>query len=504
MKEFKFTTTFSSIVKPLVTEEKDKYLALASLIDVGNFIPNVDSDKNVDLLPVAFNAFVANRVNKNGDVIDTESAIAIHQMFINKPINLEHNRQRVIGVILNAGFSEFGSDLPLTEEQVKGSNAPFNVTLGGVIWKIVNPQLSDLIEDSSDPTGSSYQKISASWELGFSEYHLAVMEEGEKNIENCSIISDNNQVEEFKGKLRSLGGSGKLEDGRRIYRKVIGEIVPLGIGLTENPAADVKGVATKRENLQQLAVSSSELVENEKLINSSENIISQNQDMNVIENKENLVMINSIADITDEKLKEVTASTVIDFIERELKSVSEQYVTEKGQVETALKASKEEAEVLSKTQETMKAELTELKNTLETIKAEQAEKEKLEKFNQRMASFDQEYDLVDEDRQLIATDVKDLSDESFSAYHKKMGVLMSAKKKMSKKEFIEKFVKKDEKEECKEESKASENTEQVIEEAIDKAEKTKQEVPVSMAAEEPTLTEKYKKAFSVENFEIKL
>ena len=89
MKEFKFKTTFSSSVRPLVSEEKDKHLALASLVDVGNFLPQVDVEKNVDLLPIAFNAFVVNRVNKNGDVIDTETALAMYESFKNKPINME-------------------------------------------------------------------------------------------------------------------------------------------------------------------------------------------------------------------------------------------------------------------------------------------------------------------------------------------------------------------------------------------------------------------------------
>jgi hypothetical protein len=91
---FLYTTTFSSILRPLVSEEKDKYLALASLMQVGSFIPNVDTEKNVDLLPVAFNAAVVNRVNKNGDVIDTDTAIASYKDFINKPINIEKENYR--------------------------------------------------------------------------------------------------------------------------------------------------------------------------------------------------------------------------------------------------------------------------------------------------------------------------------------------------------------------------------------------------------------------------
>lgn len=132
---FKYITTFSSVLKPLVSEEKDKYLALASLAEVGSFIPNVDTEKNVDLLPVAFNAAVVNRVNRNGDVIDSLTALASYKDFINKPINFEHNRERIVGVILTAGFSEFGSDTPLTEDQVKDLKGPYNITLGGVIWK---------------------------------------------------------------------------------------------------------------------------------------------------------------------------------------------------------------------------------------------------------------------------------------------------------------------------------------------------------------------------------
>ena len=115
MKDFKYKTIFSSEIKPLVSEDKDKYLALASLVDVGNFLPDIDTDTNVDLLPVAFNAFVVNRVNKNDDVIDASVALDIFKSFINKPINVEHNRDRVIGTILTAGFSEFGSDRPLSE-----------------------------------------------------------------------------------------------------------------------------------------------------------------------------------------------------------------------------------------------------------------------------------------------------------------------------------------------------------------------------------------------------
>ena len=249
----KYTTIFSSTIKPLVAEEKDKYLAMASLLEVSDFVPELDVEKNIDLLPIAFNAFVVNRVNKNGDVIDTSTALDIYKGFINKPINIEHNRQKVIGTILTAGFSEFGTDKPLTEEQVKDIKGPFNVTLGGVVWRIVNSDLTDLIEESNDPTSENYQKISASWELGFSDYDVVILDKNTKNIENGITISSSAEKDALKPFLRGQGGTGELDDGRHVYRKVVEQVVPLGIGLTETPAADVKGVAIKEETVAEEA-----------------------------------------------------------------------------------------------------------------------------------------------------------------------------------------------------------------------------------------------------------
>ena len=179
---------------------------MASLVEVGDFIPEVNTSKNVDLLPIAFNACVINRVNKNGDVVDSDTALAMYKDFINKPINIEHNRDRVVGVILAAGFSEFGTDNKLTEEQVKEQKGPFNITLGGLVWKVVNNKLSEIIENAGDPTSEDYLKISASWELGFSEYNVVVSSEGEKNIENAEIISDINKIQELKSSLKRLLG----------------------------------------------------------------------------------------------------------------------------------------------------------------------------------------------------------------------------------------------------------------------------------------------------------
>jgi hypothetical protein len=534
MKPHKYTTIFSSAIKPLVSEDKDKYLAMASLLEVSDFIPEIDTSKDVDLLPVAFNACVANRVNKNGDVIDTPTALAMYNNFINKPINIEHNREKVVGVILSAGFSEFGTDLSLSVEQVQENNSPFNITLGGVIWKVVNSELTDIIENSSDPTSDDYLKVSASWELGFSEYNIIVLAGEEKNIENAEIISEIEKIDELKSSLKSFGGSGQLEDGRSIYRQVINDVVPLGIGLTETPAADVKGVATATQKDNEESV--------KKGLNEKENS-SQLEKNNVtsLKKTENIIMekINKVQDIQDESLVagELKASVIVDFIENQLQEASEQYAGKQTEVQDKLKAAEEEHLSLVKDHDGLKGEMEAMKQELDAIKAEQAAQLAEARFNQRMTHFDEEYELLEEHRQVIATDIKDMSNEDFDSYSKKMEVLLSRnkyggnkgdtpdadrKKKghygpgQKKKDTADEEGEEDDKKLPpwlkKKKSKAADEAAETVEEETpaatldqvmaDAEVQTTAEVPTTIEATEPTVYDRYKAAFNVDQFEI--
>ena len=129
--------------------------------------------------------------------------------------------------------------------------------------------------------------ISASWELGFNEYELVLLENDNKNIENGQIISDAKQIEKYSPKLRANGGNGKI-DNKFIYRKVIGNVIPLGVGLTLNPAADVQGIAIKNKEDLSLSNSDNAVADPEVLdiepntdITEDEDIISQRGQNNV-------------------------------------------------------------------------------------------------------------------------------------------------------------------------------------------------------------------------------
>lgn len=480
--DFKFVTSFSSVIRPLVSEEKDVHLALASLIDVGNFIPDIDTSKNVDVLPIAFNACVVNRANKNGDVIDTETAINIYKNFINKPINIEHNRQHVVGCILSASFSEFGSDLPLSEEEIRNCSKPFNITLGGIIWKTVNQQISNIIEESNDPTSEHYQAISASWELGFDEYNLILTEGDSKNIENGEMIFEEEKIKELEKNLKSCGGTGRTEDNKNVYRQVVTKVVPLGIGLTSNPAADVKGVAVRKP-----------VIANENFINNKSNS-SQIEILHVFSLKSAKNMkLTAIKEITDETMKELSASSVTNFIETELQKALEQYTEEKNKMEVVLLSVSQEKDQLVQEQLTLKSELVELKAQLENVLKVQKEKEQEEAFNQRMSFLEEEFPMNDEMKAEVAQDLKNLNNKEFIAYQNKI-------RKMSK------WLIREEKSEVKasiEINTEIKKVEDAATEIVEKAEEIKDAAFTSSFSSETSLMDKYKTAFQISNFNIK-
>lgn len=491
MKKQKFSTTFSNLkIRPLVSEEKDKYLSMASLDKLKKFLPQIDTEANIDLLPVAFDACVVNRVNKNGDVISKDTAAKIGKLFINKPINVEHNRDKVIGCILSYSFSSFGSNDQIQEDKVSEIKGPFNITLGGVIWKIVNQDLADKIEESNDPTSENYMSISASWELGFDEYNIIVLNENEKNIEHGTIINNIEDIEKYSAELRSFGGSGRTKDNKYIYRQVLGKVIPLGVGFTLNPAADVKGVAIASES---------------EASDMSKNSISQTEELDV--KKERIYMkITKIEEITDTLLKEVSAASITDFIAEEIKKVSDQFVAEKTEKESALKIANEKLETVSNEHEALKKNLEEVNVKLQELEKEKEAKAKQELFNARMASFDEAYELGSEEREIIAKQIKDLDEKSFEEYNKSIAILMKEKSKAFKKALEEKTEKETEASKTAE-VKASETVEktaeEIIDQAVDNGSKTNVEITNSVPASEPSVREKYAKAFSLEGFDIK-
>ena len=543
--KYKYKTIFESpILASSEVLDKKLNISSASIEKLKSLIPeSIDLEKNIDLLGVAFNAAVVNKFNKNGDGIDAENAIAIKDYFINKPANIEHDRQNIVGHIVSSSFSSYNNNNLLTNQEVREMNGPFNIALSAVVYRAVNPDFVELLEMAGDPEDPFYQKISTSWEIGFNEYSIAMG--GGNDLGNLRIIDNPEEVEDLSKYLKANGGSGQSENGENVYRLITGEIFPLGIGFTSNPAADVKGVAVEQNYYP---------LETQEEYEDDANNISQNKTKNVIDIKGDKIMEpnNSILEqlegflgdqISNKKFSDEAVATVTKIVNDAILEKNQEFLVEKDQLTTLneeLESAKAEFEdkavKASEEVDLLKQELESATEQLKEIKATQEAQEAAARFDLRMDSINESYQLSEDDSKIVAQEIKDLdeTEETFATYQEKLSIVWKDKNKevIAKREEelnqkIEEEVQKRieslaqarasetaedaqetvEATEVDEATEATEESEEVSEEALENAEAKTEEIALNNNAEssesETSLRDKFKQAFHKENITIK-
>ena len=527
---FKHKAVFENqIIASSDIEESEINISQASLEDLASLIPaDVDLDKNIDLLGVAFNSAVVNRFNKNDDGIDTSTALAIKDCFIHKPTNIEHKKEKVVGHVVSSGFSEFGSNLLLSDSDAKNLTGPFNIALGAVIYKTVNREFAELVKNSTIEGSRFHNMVSASWEIGFNDYVIAI---GSRDLSEAEIVTDEAQQEELKKYLKAFDGSGKMKDGTRIYRLVTGSVFPLGIGFTSNPAAEVEGLYAedqykkKEKELQEdegseaeaITVNSEDFL---KKIKKYKKNFSQREKIDVnLDNHNNSKPKMDMKDLVEQlretieasasgKFSEESVANIVKSVSDAIRDRSEEYAQEKVALEKQ-KAELAEAEVQSKEKlDKLEIELAESKEKLAGLESEKKATEASQLFNSRMELLDSEYEFSDEDRKIIAQDLKDvdLADEAFASYSERISVIYRHKSKNFLAEQEKAF---DEKVQAEVEKKISglknksdatvEEVEVATEAALENAEATEAEIPSNngeSSEKELTLADKFKAAFN--------
>ena len=543
MSLYKYKTKFSSIIKASANFDDAKFISKASLDFLKPLIPaSVDLSNNIDLIGVAFNAAVVNRFNRNGDGLNTAAALALNKYFIHKPTNIEHNNTRIVGHIVNSGFSTFGENQPLSEQDVETELSPFNISLAAVVYKTVEKGFAEALAESSDPNSPWFGKISASWEIGFSDYIIAV---GSKNVRDAILITDPEQIKEYSSYLKCNDGTGVTPKGEPVYRLITGKIYPLGIGFTSNPAAEVSGVVTvdgqdeepeeddeeeeeddddtdEEENDEEDMSSKKEMdcveVDSMKSIEKCSQI-SHIKHSNVILNQDkiNTIMelekiIAEFKAILQEKQPEVKFSeaSIASVSEKIADSIRQESIRNQAKIEEAQKIQQEaiaSADKLRADLDSNSQKLSETEKRLKDLEASLAAKTATETFNIRMASLDAEYDFDDADRGILAADIQAVaSDEAFTAYKNKIAVLYKHKNKANKAEAEAEFNKRVEAEVAKrsgEVAKAAVKPETDIESILAKLKIEKKAEASSEVSQAKDLYSKLAEAFSSKNVLVK-
>jgi hypothetical protein len=441
MSNYKYTTTFDSVVFAS-SDIEESNISKASLEALRPLIPqNINLDRNIDLLGVAFNAAVVNKFNKNGDGIASEAAVAIKDYFVHKPTNIEHDRDRIVGHIVSAGFSRYDDSSELiNDEEALITEGAYNIALAAVIYKTASKEFADLVANSTDPESDYYLTVSTSWEVGFNDYVISV---GGDDLNESTIISDPEEIKAYSPYLKSLGGKGNLQDGRKVNRLIVGEIYPLGIGFTSNPAADVKGLISQHGEPQSVKSNRNQpidqiITKSKKTSHSSqENVLNKETNNNTIMDKDTI--INEFRAALDEKLgnqdfsEESVASISKVFIEA-IREKGEQYVADLDKA----KAEKEEAVLAQNSlQEKMGEVEQQLQSTQQKLAALEEENDAREaevRFNARMEALNEIYELDEEDSKIVASELSGLdeTEEGFAGYQEKLAKVWKHKNK----EFI--------------------------------------------------------------------
>ena len=520
--KFKYKTEYIFDIYATTDLERDLDISTASLETLKPFIPkSIDLDRNIDLVGAAFNAAVVNRFNRNGDGIDSETAVNLIDYFVHKPTNIEHKKQKVVGHIVNAGFTDINNEKIIGNGAALDNKDPYYISLASVIYKTVNPEFADVLLKSSEEDSQYFNKISASWELGFNDYVIAL---GSKDLKDAEIITNLNQIDEMKKYLKTFEGSGELDDGTPVYRLVVGDVFPLGIGFTTNPAADVTGLVVEKREGPKFDGSRGVSAEEGDEENFKNNILKISQ------SEINNVKTTKTMDITEfktefEKILDSKLSDKAEFTQEAVASVASHVIDKIREKDTEWQAEREAIETdkiqAQKDAEEAKSSIEDLQNKLEeatekitslesSIDAAQAE----ELFNSRMESVDDLYDLTDQDRGVLAKEVRglDTSDAAFEEYQSKLASLLQHKSKAFKVEQEKQFetqVQEAVEKRLAQQSAASDNDsitepDETVEDVVENV-----EVPHSSMANnneassvEESLEDKFKRAFSTQNISI--
>jgi len=533
---FRYKSSFANSISASCVDGTCKRFDIseASLENLRPLIPqDVDLRKNIDLLAVAFNAAVVNKFNRNGDGIDTETALAISEYFVHKPTNIEHNKEKVVGHIISSSFSGMKDSELLRPEDLRDTNDPFNISLGALVYKIVNPSFAAMLE-KTDEGDEFHNAISASWEIGFNDFYIAV---GSNDLSQAEIVTEENQIKELQKYLKAYDGNGEMDDGTLVNRLVVGEIYPLGIGFTSNPAAEVEGVIvedSKKVQVQKDAALAEVFHVNNmdryKKIKKTKKNISLLQEK-VVKETNTLTMdtkdlLKQIEGMLSEKIGdsqqfEEAVASVSKVMMDAIKEKDAQWSEEKAEKEAAISQAAKRQEELAQEVESLKEKLVATESQWNELSEEKRLREAKDLFNSRMASVTEAFDLNEEDLKVVASEISEIenTEEAFASYQEKLQVVWKHKTKAYIEEQEKLFNEKLEAElqkriedlskseaSTKETAEESEETEEIVEEVLENVE---EESSASISnnneaasTEEGSLREKFNQAFSKENIKI--
>jgi len=140
-----------------------------------------------------------------------------------------------------------------------------------------------------------------------------------------------------------------------------------------------------------------------------------------------IMKITRIEDIQQDKWEEISASTVRDFIVEKIDEVNQKYVELQKQAEDEKASLLAEKTALDENVSSALNKIKDLETELSALKQEKLDMIANQKFQDRMSALDEEFNLEDAQRKIVAKQIQGLSDEDFLAWKEDFSVFASQK-----------------------------------------------------------------------------
>ena len=466
LEDYPYSANFLSVASVIKPSDEDCEVAKASLKSLAGLLPSdIVPEENPDLIYFAANGAVAGVCNENDDCLDPATALEIYPLSKNKYINVDHKRDIVVGSVLYPGLSKYKENT-LIEKEEAAKEKYFNLSLVAIMWKAINKKLADVLSEAGDESSSEFGKISLSWEVFFKGYDIAI---GSPILADARIVlNGTEEYEKLLPYLKHNKGVGQYQ-GEKVYRVIRNtsdskNVIIGGYSLVTNPAAQVEGILSILHNSDyqvndpRVAQKNSEEEKNKEKNTISENSDSQCQKPFVIPNIaqadtvtqthstltiKKFMDIKKVEDITSNwgefsKLEESVASSKISEIWKNgIKEASDKFVAEISAKDAAVAEAQAQASTAMKEIEALKASYQKTVDELEAMKLMAKSKMDQECYSARMCEMEDEYDLEDEDRKTLASEIMGMDDEMYAGYKAKFASLAKYKSKKYKAQMEE-------------------------------------------------------------------
>jgi hypothetical protein len=263
MKEFKHKITFAAKILPVDSNNTERILSFASKnSNLSKLLPkDVNLTENIGFQLFESEAFLINKLNLNSDGVQMPEGAKLKESAPLGFIDLEHSRKNLVGVIVDSKYTDIKTGKEISAEVAEKMTEPLAVTITGIIWCAPNPELADAIKNINESTSELKGKVYCSWEVAFDEYNLLIIDKNKYDFAEGKLITDQKEINELSKKLLAYGGNGFTDDGKKIGRVPIGEVVCLGVGLVENPAGQLDPIVVKAEESNASINLNDELIE---------------------------------------------------------------------------------------------------------------------------------------------------------------------------------------------------------------------------------------------------